>query len=501
MNQPSLQSESKIVQATSTRAESLQEIGYAVSINDYLISISGLPNAEINEIITTENNSRALVINLRDSYIEAVMLDDEKIKPKQMFKRTKKPLAIEVGNHLLGRVINPLGVAVDGKGKFPPNNKSLPIIQAIPPIKEREFIKDQFFTGVTTIDMLMPLAKGQRELVMGDARSGKTSFLIDVIANQRASGTICVYAIIGKPITKIRRLIDILSQNKSLDHTVIVAASSSEPASLINLTPDIAITIAEYFQSLSKDVLLILDDLGAHAKFYREVSLLSKKPPGRESYPGDIFYQHARILERAGNFNSTHNKGSITALPVIEIDIDDYTGFIPTNLMAMTDGHLMFSSQLYHLGTRPAIDISLSVSRVGRQTQQLTQKLLSDQIRSTLAEAKRVETLSRFGSEVSTQTQLLLRQRELISEILKQPPLKSIPLIIQMILLSLVFTPFFLNKQADFLTKNKDRLFNYLDDPKILKDSSQLVMSAKNDQQFVQAITKLIPSLEKICQA
>lgn len=475
-------------------SSSLQEVGYAISINDYLISISGLPNAAVSEIITTESSARAVVTGLKDGFIEALMLDQEKILPKQLFKRTKQPLSINVGNHLLGRVINPLGIPVDGKGKFPTHAQSLPIIQTIPPIKAREFIKDQFLTGITTVDMLMPLAKGQRELVLGDARSGKTSFLIDTIVNQQTSKVVCVYAIIGKPVTEIRRLIDILSLNKALIHTCIVAASSAEPASLITLTPDIAIAIAEYFQKQDLDVLLILDDLGAHAKFYREVSLLSKKAPGRESYPGDIFFAHARILERAGHFNPKSGGGSITTLPVVEVNLDDYTGFIPTNLMAMTDGHLMFNSSLYHLGMRPAIDTSLSVSRVGRQTQQLLQKLLADKIRTTLAEAKRVETLSRFGSEVSAETQLILKQKELVEVVLKQPPLKNVSLPTQMVLLGLIYTSFFDKREPQFLTEHKDKIINYL-------SGTPILLTAKTVDQFIQTITTVLPQLEKICQA
>lgn len=305
---------------------------------------------------------------------------------------------------------------------------------------------------------------------------------------------------VGKPVKEIKQLVDILEINKAMPYSVIVAAASSDLASLIYLGPSVGITLAEYFQRQGKDVLLVLDDMGSHAKFYREISLLGNKFPGRESYPGDIFFQHARIMERAGSFNKENGGGSITALPVIEVNLDDFSAYIPTNLMAMTDGHLRFDSALYHQGIRPAIDISLSVSRVGKQTQTLPQKMLADRIRSTLAEAEKVETLSRFGSEISAQTQLLLRQSEQIKLLLIQSALVHLPKGVQMILLSLAFTPFFQTKDTNFVRINKQRIIDYLRRPEVLSQLEQRIEGFKNDLSLIEFAKSLIPTLEKICQ-
>ena len=426
------------------------------------------------------------------------MLDEARIRPQQQFIRTYESLTVPIGPYILGRTINSLGTPIDGKSRFKPG-PGLSIDQQIRAIRSREIIKKQFETGVTTIDMLVPLAKGQKELIIGDARSGKTSFIIDLIVNQRGKDMICVYGIVGKAGTAIRQLVDILETNKALEYTTVVAASSSDPASLIYLTPGVALTIAEYFQRQGKDVLVILDDLGLHAKFYREISLLGGRTPGRESYPGDIFFQHAKLMERAGAYNPDSGGGSITVLPVIEVNSNDYTGFVSTNLMAMTDGHLAFDSNLYHQGTRPAIDISLSVSRVGRQTQSLPQKLLSDKVRATLAQAGKVETLSRFGSEVSSQTQLIIKQKRLIEVVLKQPPLTKTPVIIQMILLGLIFTPFLEDKDETFLRTNLPSIRSYLSSLDLSQKAKEW-LNLSDETAIINAISSLVPEIEKVCQ-
>ena len=474
------------------------EIGYVLTVKDYLVSINGLPKVAINEVVTTEGGARGVVTALKNNLVEVLMLDDAKIRPQQQFTRTYQSLSVEIGPYMLGRTINALGTPIDGKARFKPG-PGLSIDQAIRGIRHREIIKNQFETGVTTIDTLIPLAKGQKELIMGDARSGKTSFIIDLIVNQREKDTICVYAIVGKSGREIRQLVDILAANKALPYTTVVAASSSDLASLIYLTPGVALTVAEYFQRQGKNVLVILDDLGLHAKFYREISLLGGRTPGRESYPGDIFYQHARLMERAGAFNQNGGGGSITILPVIEIHSNDYTGFISTNLMAMTDGHLSFDANLYHKGTRPAIDTSLSVSRVGRQTQSLAQKILSDKVRSTLAQASKVETLSRFGSEVSSETQLTLKHQSFIKIILKQPPLTKIPLVVQAVILGLVFTPFLMERDEAFLRKNLTPILNYLKSMDLQALEKEL-MNLGNEADIIKRLSDLRPELDKVCQ-
>jgi F-type H+-transporting ATPase subunit alpha len=481
-------------------SDNIQEIGYASAINDYLISVNGLPNAAINEIVTTRDNARGLITTLREDTVDVLMLDDGRIKPREAFMRTRQQFAIRAGNYLLGRTISPLGQPIDGKGKLPTTGTLVSVDQPIRGIKTRQTINQQFETGITTVDMLVPIARGQRELLMGGTRAGKTSFLIDMIVNQRGKGIICIFAMIGKPIREMRQIVDILTINKALEYTVIVGTSSSELASLIFLTPAVAITLAEFFQKQGRDVLLVLDDLGTHAKFYREISLLSSRSPGRESYPGDIFYQHARILERGGNFNKENGGSSITVLPVIETNLDGYTAFIPTNLMSMTDGHLLYDSSLYKQGVRPAIDIPLSVTRVGRQTQTLPQKMLADKVRTALAESAKLENLSRFGSEISSQTQLLLKQAKQIKAILTQGQLVKLPVEVQMVMLALTFSPFLQSKEADFVIRFKQTMISYLSSAQVLPQLEKKIQNFKSDLELIEFVKGLTPEMERICQ-
>ena len=349
------------------------------------------------------------------------------------------------------------------------------------------------------MDTLLPLGRGQRELVLGDARSGKTSFLIDLIVNQKGTGAICIYASIGKPLTDLKKLLDILSINKALEHTVIVGASSSDPPPLIFIAPKTAFTIAEYFQSKGKHVLLILDDLGNHAKIYREMSLLEGRSPGRESYPGDIFYQQAHLLERAGNFNESEGGGSITAIPVMEVNLADFTTFIPTNLMAMTDGHILFTSSLYNRGQRPAIDLSLSVTRVGGQTQGRVQNALATRVKTVITQASEFATLSRFREELPSETQLILRQKELIEEFLQQDPLTPYSVELQMFLFGLVFTKFLEDKDKHFIRLYKKKLIEaFTKNPKVAAFAKK-IPSFTSEQALLTELEELEPTLTEIC--
>lgn len=478
-----------------------EEIGYATSINQYLVWVNGLPNVRINELVISEQGASGLVTAIKDDLVEVLMLDDVKVKPQESFRRTLKQLTILAGSHLLGRTINPLGQPIDGKGGFANLGQVISLDKRPEPIKSREQISRQFETGISLVDSLVPLAFGQRELIIGEPHSGKTGFLIDTIINQAGGQVICVYTLVGKPVNEIRNLVEILRVNKATDYTVVVATSSSERAPLGYLAPAVGVALAEYFQKRGQDVLLILDDLGIHAKLYREISLLSGKSPGRQSYPGDIFFTQAKLLERAGNFNKNAGGGSITALPVIEVSTDDFASFMATNLMGMTDGHLKFDASRYHQGIRPSIDVSLSVSRVGRQTQILAQKGLADRVKATLAEGTKLEALSKLGSDISTQTQQIIKQSKQIEEILKQPSSTKIPTIAQMILLGLTFTPFFSLKDVNFVKVNKELIIKYLT-TKI--DSSKIeaqVKKFKDASQFIESLTSLIPVLQKICRA
>ena len=474
-----------------------QEVGYVVSSRNFLVHLNGFPTIRVNDMLESDTGLRGWVNSIYPDKIEVLMLDEG----QQQFKKLDSRLSVTAGDFLLGRAINPLGVPIDSKGLLA-KTKDNPVLDLETDalgIESRRFITNQLLTGITFIDTLIPLGLGQRELVLGDAHSGKTGFLIDVIINQKNTGVICILALVGKPAVAVRNLIDILRANKALDYTVLVATSSSEPAPLIFLTPKTAMTIAEYFRKKGKDVLLILDDMGSHAKIYREISLLGNKSPGRESYPGDIFYQHAHLLERAGNFLPAAGGGSITALPVVELNLNDFTTLIPTNLMSMTDGHLLFKSSMHAQGQTPAIDISLSVSRVGRQTQDRVSNLLSTRVRQVLSQAADLETISRFSSELPPQTQLILRQKDLIMEILKQDPLIKMPKEIQVILLSLPFTTFFEDKNRLFVEKYKRIIADAFQTNAQLLTITKSLAKLINDEELIKLLEGAGPVLSKLC--
>lgn len=477
-----------------------EEIGYVIESRDFLVYLDGLPTIQIDDMVESENGLRGWVNTLAEDKVEVLMLDEGAVTIGQSFKRLPQSLSVSAGDFLLGRAINPLGIPVDGKGIFTKtkNVQSLDLEQPARGIQSRKFITDQFLTGVTLIDMLIPIGKGQRQLVIGDAHSGKTSFLIDLIVNQKGQNTICIYASIGKHISAVKDLLDVLRSNKALAYTILVASTAMDPAPLIFLTPKTAFSLAEYFQKKGLDVLVILDDLGIHAKIYREMSLLGGKSPGRESYPGDIFYQHAHIIERAGNFRQEFGGGSITAIPIIELNLTDFTTFIPTNLMAMTDGHWLFKSTLHNIGQRPAIDISLSVSRVGRQTQDLLSNLISQRIRQILSQAEELQTISHFSSELPPQTQLILLQKSLIQQALTQEFLIFSPKEIQIIMLGLILTSFLPAKGLEFFQKNKKNIANaFTTDPQLIQivkaipniqDEQQLIKMLEDNTQILESL-------------
>lgn len=478
----------------------MQEVGFVINSHDFLVQLDGLPSVKVDDIVISENGVRALVSALYQDKIEVLILDEGNVYPGQLFKKLETELAISMGDFLIGRAINPLGIPIDGKGLLSKkgNENLVKLKHSALGIESREFISSQMDTGITLIDTLIPIGKGQKELVVGDAHSGKTDFLIDLIVNQKTTNTLCIYTSIGKPVTSLRYVLDVLRASGALSYTIVIAASSTETAPLIFLAPKTAFAVATYFQKKGEDVLLILDDLGNHAKIYREIALLGGRPPGRESYPGDIFYQHSHLMELAGKFKPEFGGGSITAIPVIEINLNDFTTFIPTNLMAMTDGHLMFKASLHNQGQRPAIDISLSVSRAGRQTQNRLQSLLSERIRKIFGEAESLETVTKFSAELPLRTQLILRQKEIIYELLKQEPLTFIPPEIQIILLGLALTDFFTNKGVEFITLNKLLLIkSFLKDPK-LKSFTNVVSKFENEEDFIKLLESVVPYLNQL---
>lgn len=392
------------------------EIGFVEEIFHSLVYVSGLPGVHPYEVVIFESGDIGLVISMSSQNVEILILSEANIKAGSQVARTGEQLKISVGEGILGRVLNPLGRSLGRSVQM--KNTELRSIDVNPePIIAREQVKDPLETGVSLVDLVVPIAKGQRELVIGDRKTGKTQFLLQTVITQAKKGIICIYAVIGQRHFDFKKLEEFFREKEVMGNIIIVASSSSDPSGLVYLTPYTAMSIAEYFREQGKDVLIILDDMTTHASYYREISLLARRFPGRSSYPGDIFYVHSRIIERAGKFK----KGSITCLPVAGTVLGDLSGYIQTNLMAMTDGHVFFDIDLYNQGKRPAVNPFLSVTRVGHWAQTPLQKDTSRELSSFLVIHERMRQYMHFGAEVSEDVQKILALGKKLEAFFSQP--------------------------------------------------------------------------------
>ncbi|QCI26210.1 F0F1 ATP synthase subunit alpha [Buchnera aphidicola] len=405
--------------------------GIIISVNDGIIRIYGITNVMFGEMILITDNQYALALNLeRDSISAVVMGSYLNIVEGMRVYSTGRILEIPVGSNLLGRVVNTLGKPIDGKGKII-SNKFLPIDQEAPGVIERQSISEPIHTGYKAIDAMIPIGKGQRELIIGDRQTGKTTIAIDTIINQKNSGVFCIYVAIGQKQSTILNVVKKIEEHDALSNTIIVVASASESPVMQYLAPYSGCTMGEYFRDLGENALIVYDDLSKHAISYRQISLLLKRPPGREAFPGDIFYLHSRLLERAARINSLSvytrsqgkikdKTGSLTALPIIETQMGDVSSFIPTNVISITDGQIFLESNLFNIGIRPAINPGISVSRVGSAAQTKIIKKLSGKIRTALAQYRELESFSQFSSDLDDNTRKQLDYGQKITEILKQ---------------------------------------------------------------------------------
>jgi len=466
-----------------------------ISAKDYLIYLEGVPSAAINDVLVDEKGGRALVMSLEDKEVEAVMLDSSRPLPGDIFKTSDTGINVHLSDKLLGRVFNPLGEILDNKAPLEVSLEPMELEVVASGIGARSMITQQLVTGFSTIDVLVPIGIGQRELIVGEPRSGKATFILDTIINQKGTDTICIYAVLGKPVGEIKHITELLRQRNALDYSIIVATSSADPSPLIAVCPQVAFAIADFFRNQGKKVLLVLDDLGMHGKHIREMSLLSGKTPGRESYPGDIFYQHAHLMERAGNFNEKAGSGSITLLPVIQTSLDSLTDLIPTNLMSSTDGHLFFSSSLRSQGYYPSIDIPASVTRVGHQTQNVLFKQIAHMTKQSLADYRNLERFSRFSSELNIVSQQKLKRGAVIQELLRQNVHEKLELLDQLALLSLVFIAFFDNKDLSKIRAEKPALLKVIQSFNKLEKAQKLIDYPKIEQYLEFIRQELVPKL------
>ena len=425
---------------TDTRAH---EVGFVVSAKRYLLTIEGLPSARVNDILVDANGNKAIVRALHPTHVSALALSGV-AQPGDQYQFVKGAYHYCVGDYLFGRVIDALGQPVDGKGSLPPGTVPLRLEVDAPGVEVRVPIHEQLHTGVTLVDTLVPIAKGQRQLIFGPQHSGKSTFLSETVRAQAKAGTVCIYTVIGKPINGLKKITDyILSDDLSGAKTIVISALSDEPAGRIILAPSIAFLLAEYYQAQGEHVLVILDDLDSHAKYLREIALLEERLPSTQSYPGDIFYQHAHLMERSGHFTKALGGGSITALPVIQTEFKNFSDLIPTNVMACTDGHLAFLPGLRAEGIYPSISLEQSVTRVGRQSQHTLQKQITTKTQILLGMYRQQKEYAQFSSDLSEQTKEVLRQGSVLEALLQQDTSEHIPLDVQVPLLALGFTDFF----------------------------------------------------------
>ena len=411
------------------------EKGHVITVGDGIVKVSGLDQVVLNELVEFENGSLGMALNLEANNVGVVMLGNYfNLREGTLVKRTGRVVETPVGDELLGRVVNGLGLPIDGKGQFK-NVTYRPIEQVAPGVMARKSVNEPLETGILAVDSMLPIGKGQRELVVGDRQTGKTTIAIDAILNQKNKNVNCVYVAIGQKNSSIAQIVGQLERTGAMAYTTVVSATASEIAALSYIAPFTGVTIAENWMHQGKDVLIVYDDLSKHAVAYRTLSLLLRRPPGREAYPGDVFYLHSRLLERAGRLNSNAGGGSITALPIIETQAGDISAYIPTNVISITDGQLFMVSSLFNAGQRPAIHVGLSVSRVGSAAQMKAIKQMSSSLKLELAQYRELDAFSQFGSDLDAETKRILEHGKRVMEMLKQPNGKPVDQILEAILL------------------------------------------------------------------
>ena len=396
------------------------DVGTVISVGDGIATVYGLEKAMLGELLLFPNNVYGMVMNLESDSVGVVLLgNDSLVKEGDLVNRTKQVMEVPVGENMLGRVVNSLGQPIDGLGEIK-TSRTRPIEVIAPGVIKRKSVDTPLETGITMIDAMTPIGRGQRELIIGDRQTGKTAIAIDTIINQKDKGVICIYVAIGQKNSTVAQIVDKLKKFKAMDYSIVVSASASEPAPLLYIAPYAGCAMAEEFMSQGKDVLIVYDDLSKHAVAYRALSLLLKRAPGREAYPGDVFYLHSRLLERACKLAPEFGGGSITALPIVETQSGDISAYIPTNVISITDGQIFLQTDLFNAGQRPAIDSGLSVSRVGGDAQFKATKQVARSLKIELASYLEMKSFSQFGSDLDASTLAILKHGEALMSMLKQ---------------------------------------------------------------------------------
>jgi F-type H+-transporting ATPase subunit alpha len=441
----------------------VDEVGTIISLGDGIARLHGLDKVMAGELLDFPHGVAGLAMNLEEDQVGAVLMGEyTELREGDQVKRSGKILSVPVGDAMIGRVVNSLGQPIDDKGPIA-TKEVLPVERLAPGVVSRQPVREPMMTGLKAIDSMIPIGRGQRELIIGDRQTGKTAICLDTIINSKGKDLICVYCAIGQKRSSIAQIVQTLTEHGAMDYSIVVAASASEPAPLLYLAPYAATAMAEYFRDNSKHALVIFDDLSKHAVAYREISLLLRRPPGREAYPGDVFYLHSRLLERACKLNDEEGAGSLTALPIIETQAGDVSAYIPTNVISITDGQIFLETDLFNSGVRPAVNVGLSVSRVGFSAAIKAIKQVGSTLKLDLAQYRELAAFSQFGSDLDKITQNQLNRGKRLTELLKQPQFHPLTAEKQVIILYAGTQGFLDNIKVESIHAFEDGLYKYLD--------------------------------------
>ncbi len=475
----------------------LGDIGTVVTVGDGIVRIHGLEKCMINELLEFENGVQCMAMNLEQDFVGAVMLgSDAEIKEGDTVKRTGRIVSVPVGEELLGRVVNSLGQPIDGKGPILAK-ETRPIEKIASGIITRKPVTVPLQTGIKAIDSMIPIGRGQRELIIGDRQTGKTAIAIDTIINQHDKDVICIYVAIGQKNSTVAGVVETLRANNALDYTIVVSSTASELAPLQYIAPYSGCTMGEYFMDKGKDVLVVYDDLSKHAVAYRTLSLLLKRPPGREAFPGDVFYLHSRLLERAARLNENYGGGSLTALPIIETQAGDVSAYIPTNVISITDGQIYLESELFNAGVRPAVNPGISVSRVGGNAQIKAMKKVAGTLKLDYSQYRELQSFAQFGSDLDKDTKDRLAKGERIVEVLKQEQNSPLAVEEQVVIIYAVINNYLASIEIEQIRQYQKDLINHIrnEKPEIFESiKTEKVMTPETEEAVKEVLTSFAAS-------
>ena len=471
----------------------VQKIGTVTEISDGVARMTGLADCVSAEMLEFPGGTQGVVLNLEEYTVGAMLLGDyNHIKTGDIVKSTGKILSIPVSAQMIGRVVDPLGRAIDGKGALV-GGKPMPVEKIAPGVIARESVRTPLQTGIKAVDAMIPIGRGQRELIIGDRQTGKTAIAIDTIINQKGQDVVCIYVAIGQKESKIAQIVARLEAAGAMDHTIIVVAGASDPASLCYIAPYAGTAIGEFFMEQGKDALVVYDDLSKHAWAYREISLILRRPPGREAYPGDVFYLHSRLLERSAKMNKENGGGSLTALPIIETQAGDVSAYIPTNVISITDGQIYLETDLFYRGIRPALNVGLSVSRVGSSAQTKAMKSVAGKLRLDLAQFRELEAFAQFATDLDEGTRKQLDRGRRAVELLKQPQYEPLPVAAQVTILYALINGYLDDVEPTSLREWEKGFLSYLSSTRHeILDAIALekIISEETEKKLKQAITE-----------